>query len=242
VKSPVAVMALLLPAALVACTAKGGGPYADLEGARQAVGGLVGRTCHYVGEPVVPSSLDRLTRPGTRGSILLWGRDLAPSDTLDVSVRYGDHGRLVWVRAIRSEVPRHRVAELERLLFNSLIEDGPADWGVRIRLVGGSVDAVLPSVVCPPEQGLRLTQTMGPVGTRAEFNEAWRARARHMEVEVGLDEAGGILEVRLPRSSGSRLLDQYVVDDARMYRYYPKLHDGIGVPSVLHVRTRFSRT
>jgi TonB family protein len=241
VKLPMAVMVLVLPVTLVSCTARGSGAYADLEGARQAVGGLTGRTCHYVGKPVVPSSIDELTRPGTRGSILLWGRDAAPTDTTDLSVRYGENGRLAWVRAIRTNVRQDRVFELERLLSESLAEEGPADWGVRIRVVGGSVDAVLPSVVCPPEQGPLLSQPMRPVGTRGEFQEAWQARSRPLEVAVELDESGNIVALRVARSSGSRLLDQYALDVALTYRYHPRLHDGIGLPGVLPVRIRLSR-
>lgn len=240
-KFPIAVTALLVPLALAACTARGNGAYADLEVARQAVDGLTGRVCHYVGEPVVPSDLDRLARPGTRGSILLWGRDAAPTDTLYLSVRYGADGRMAWARTIRSNVTLDRVAELERLLFDSLSEEGPPDWGVRVRLVGGAVDAVLPSVVCPPEQGPMLTQPIRPVGTRGDFQEAWQARMRPLDVEVALDEAGNIQDLRLVRSSGSRLLDQYALDVARIYRYHPRLHDGIGIPSVLPIRVRLSR-
>jgi hypothetical protein len=241
VKFPMAVIVLALPVALVSCTARGSGAYADLEGARQAVGGLTGRTCHYVGKPVVPSSIDGLTRPGTRGSILLWGRDAAPTDTVDLSVRYGENGRLAWVHLIRANVRQDRVFELERLLSESLAEEGPADWGVRIRMVGGSVDAVLPSVVCPPEQGPLLSQPMRPVGTSGEFQEAWQARSRPLEVHVELDASGNIVALRMARTSGSRLLDQYALDVARTYRYHPRLHDGIGLPGVLSVRMRLSR-
>jgi hypothetical protein len=240
VKLPFGVLLLLLPAALVACSF-GGGPYADLENPRHAVGGQAGRTCHYVQKPDVPSNLDALTRPGTRGSILLWGRDAAPSDRIDVSVRYGPEGRLTWTQTIATNVSPDRVAELERLLTQSLLEEGPADWGVRIRVEGGEVAAVLPSVICDAEVGQRLANPPRPILTRVEAQEAWQARTRPMEVQVGLDEIGRVIDVRLSRGSGSRVLDQYMIDLARAHRYHPQLHDGIGVPSVLAVPFRMPR-
>jgi TonB family protein len=242
VKFRTATLALLLPAALAGCTSsRGSSQYADLEDPRAALEGLTGRACHYIARPPVPASLDGLTRPGTRGSILLWGSEAQPSDTIDISVRYGREGGLSWVRAIDASSAGSRVSELEQLLLESLQEQGPADWGMRIRLVGGSVERILPSVVCPPEQGAPLGHAMRPVGSTWEMQEALRVRVRDLEVLVELDGAGRILDVRLTRGTGSRLLDQLALDVARSYRYYPKLHDGMGVPSVIPIRLRTPR-
>lgn len=234
-------MALLLPWALAGCGSTARDPFAHLESPRQAVEGLVGRTCHYVSRPVPPSTVDAILRPGTRGSILLWGRQATAADTVEVSVRYGDDGRLAWARAIGGTMVRPRVAELERMLGAALVEETTPDWGVRIRVVGGEVDAVLPSVACPPERGALIARAVPPVGTDREVQEAWQARGRQLELEVGLDSGGRVMEVRLVRGSGSRLLDQYAQDLARAHRYYPKLHDGIGVPSRLAVRLQIPR-
>lgn len=235
-------MAAGLTALLVAgCAKRTDRPYAELEPARQAVEGLQGRRCHYVSEPRVPDALDDMTRPGTRGGLVFWGRDAGPADTVELSIRYGSDGRLSWVRPIRSTMTADRVAELARLVSSGLDEQGPSDWGMRVRVVGGEVDAVLPAVVCNPEQGSRIARVVTPVGTSREVAEAWQARGRHIEVTVALDEQGRVMDVRLAQSSGSRLLDQYAVDLARSYRYDPKLHDGIGVPSRLPVRLSVPR-
>jgi TonB family protein len=234
-------LVLAVPVVLAACGSRGGRMYGDLEGPRQAIAGVGGRICHYVGEPVVPASLDDLARPGSRGSVLLWGRDAAPGDTVELSVRYGDDGRLGWVRAIRTPRDASRVAELEQLLTASLQEEGPPDWGVRIRIVGGGVEPLLPSVICPAERGVRHTQVLVPSPTTLERQEAWQARGREIEADVGLDAEGRVVNVRLMRSSGSRMYDQYVTDLVRSYQYEPKLHDGIGVAGVLRLRYRVAR-
>jgi TonB family protein len=236
-----AVTALLMALLLAGCGAGRERPYSELGPARHAVDGLVGRRCHYVSEPRVPASLEAMTRPGTRGALLFWGRDAVAADTVELSVRYGSDGRLAWARAIRSTMAGDRVAELERLIGSGLDERGPADWGMRLRIVDGDVDAVLPSVVCHPERGSRMGTTVAPIGTSREVAEAWQARGRHMEVLVALDEQGRVMDVRMSRSSGSRLLDQWAVDEARSYRYHPKLHDGIGVPSTIPLRLRVPR-
>jgi TonB family protein len=182
-----------------------------------------------------------MTRPGTRGALVFWGRDASPADSVELSIRYDSEGRLSWARSIRSTMAVDRVAELERLVGAGLEERGPADWGMRVRVVGGEVDAILPAVVCPPEQGARLAPALAPVGTSREVVEANQARGRQIEVVVWLDEQGRVTDVRLLRSSGSRLLDQYAVDLARSYRYHPRLHDGIGVPSSMPLRLNVPR-
>ncbi len=234
---------LVLPLAVVlaGCASGDRGPYSHLDRPRLAVEGLGARNCHYVAAPEAPASLDELARPGTRGSIMLWGRDSSASDTVEVSVRYGYDGRLSWTRAISSNVHGSRVAELERVLSSSVGEYGPADWGVRIRVVGGTVEAVLPSVVCDARRGPRVGDVMPGIVTRADQMEMAQAAGRDLQLAVGLDEQGRVLGVRLVHTSGSRLLDQYGMDLARAHSYEPKLHDGIGVPTTLDVRFRVPR-
>jgi TonB family protein len=182
-----------------------------------------------------------MTRPGTRGAILLWAADAASTDTVDVSVRYGVDGQLVWVRAVRSNVPVERRAELERILSGGLAEEGPPDWGFRVRVAGGQVDDVLPSVVCPPERGIPAGRVAAPPATQQDVIESAQARGRQIELQVSLDEQGRVTSIVLRRSSGSRFLDQHAADIARASPYSPKLHDGIGVPSVLPVVLRVRR-
>lgn len=234
------VLAFVIPA-VVACAGRADSNYPDLETANRAIEGVAGRRCEYISEPVVPSTLDPVTRPGTRGAILLWGGDAAPTDSVDLSVRYGEEGRLVWVRAIQSNVAVERRMELERILSGGLSEQGPPDWGLRVRVVGGRVEDVLPSVVCPPERSAVSGPTARPMGTAREVQEAAQTGGRQIEMEVGLDERGRVTSVLLRRSSGSRLVDEQAVDLARAYRYEPKLHDGIGIPSVMPLRLRVRR-
>jgi TonB family protein len=233
-------LVLLLPA-MAACAGGGQGAYSELEPARHAVDGVDGRRCFYATEPEVPPTLDLLTRPGTRGAILLWGSEAAPTDSVDVSIRYGGDGRLVWVRAIRSNVPVTRKVELERLLAGGVAEEGPADWGLRVRVTGGRVEAILPSVVCPPERGTPSGRLVAPVATDREILESQQARGRRIELAVSLDGQGRVTDVTLVRSSGSRLMDHYALDLARTSPYLPKLQDGIGVPSVMPVSLQVRR-
>lgn len=236
-----AVLMMLVPVVLAGCTGRGEGPYADLEPARLAVDGLQGRRCHYIQEPPLPATIDVIARPGTRGALLFWARDSAPGDTVELSVRYGDDGKLAWTRPIRSTVAPGRVAELARLIGAGLSEEGPPDWGMRLLVVGGHVEAVLPTVICWPERGARIGQIPRPVGTVRDAQEAQQARGRPIEVLVSLDEMGRILDARLVRGTGSRILDQFGIDVARAYRYEPKLHDGLGVPSTLTLRVPMRR-
>jgi TonB family protein len=214
----------------------------DLVPAGGAVPGLAGRRCEYLAQRPTTDDIEALTRPGTRGAILLQGRSTADADSMEVSVRYRHDGQLDWVRAIRSTAGGTRTSELEQSLAAGLAEPGPGDWGFRLRFVGGSLEAVLPSVVCPPAQvSSTVPRVMPPTGTSRELNEAYRARRGAVVIEVSLDATGRVLEVRLPVTTGSRLLDRYVLDLARAMPFEPKLHDGMGVPSTTTVRFRFPR-
>jgi TonB family protein len=221
-----------------ACATKSAPRYPELGPASQAIDGLAGRRCHYAGAPVAPQNLDPLARPGARGALLLRTRDMGPADTLDVSIRYDGNGRLAWVRRLRSTMAAGTAATLERVLTESLLDDGPPDWGVRVRMVGGRVDAVLPSVLCPAVSGPLTGSTGRPIMDVRDRYDASLARGRSIELLVGLDEEGRVTGVQLARSSGSRVMDQYAVDVVRSTRFLPMLHDGYGVPTVMPVRFR----
>jgi len=235
-----AVMALLLPVMLAGCRSGGDARYRDLEPARQALDGLTGRRCQYVSDPRVPDTLDPLTRPGTRGSLMLWARDASPADTIDLSVRYGDEGRLAWVRVLRSTVPGERAFDVARRIEGGLVDEGTPDWGVRLRLTGSRIE-VLPGIICEAEQRGQTGRVAPPFATGRDVAEAQQARGRTIEVGVGLDETGRVTGVRLIRSSGSRYFDQWALEVARAIRYEPKLHDGLGVPATLPIRLRVPR-
>lgn len=222
------------------CAARGGGPYGHLELPVEAVDGLAGRACRYAAEPRVPGTLATLVRPGTRGSLLLWGRGLEAGDSLHVSVRYGLDGTVEWVRRIGGTLDDERWSELERILGGGLLDRGPADWGFRVRFAGTGEAAVLPSVICDPERRLTPGQAVPPAGSAAEVAAAWQAR-RRLEVVVSLDGEGRVLDAGLVTASGNHRLDQYALDLASSYRYEPKLHDGVGIPSRLRYRLTIPR-
>lgn len=211
-----------------------GSPAAEVEGAR-------GRRCSFVAQPEAMPSFEELVRIGTRGSLSLWGRGAGAGDSLELSIRYDDEGRLAWVRTLDATVTADRVAELERLIRSAVEENGPEDWGVRIRFVGGAVETVLPSVICDPVRTSTAQVMSAPVGTSREMAELYSALRRRFTVRVALDERGRVLDARLPHSTGSRLLDQYVIDVARSSQYDPKLHDGVGIPSILDITVRYRR-
>lgn len=233
-------LGMLLPVMWTGCATRGAGSYGELGSPRSALEGLGGRRCEYLTNPAPPTTLDPVARPGTRGGILLWAGAATAADTVQLSVRYGAEGRLSWVRIIKTSPSVERAAELRRLLESALDQRGPADWGFRIQVVGRGV-AILPSVTCQPEVAGLVGRVPPPLGTAYEQAEAREAARRPMEVRVSLDELGRVVGVRVSLSSGSRLLDEYAMELARAYRYEPKLHDGLAVPSTLPVRFRSAR-
>lgn len=227
----VAVILLLLSS--VACGARGGGAGgSDVTLARNELPGLIGRRCDYVSDHDQIPPFSRLARIGTRGNIALWGFHVEPSDSVVLSIRYDDDGRLGWVRAIQSSVPAEAVASLERLVLESMHERGPADWGVRLTVVGGAYAALEPSVLCPPQ----IQRTGGPGAvalptSERGFRALERARGRRFRLLISIDERGRIMDVRLPQRSGEGVVDQFILDWAHATRFHPKLHDGIPLPA-----------
>jgi TonB family protein len=112
-------------------------------------------------------------------------------------------------------------------------EDGPAEWGVRVRVVGGEAVTILPSTVCEPGRLPTTGRRPHPYGTAFEVQEARQALGRRIELEVSLDRMGTVTDVRVTQSSRSRLMDRDALDRALWIRYQPSLHDEIGVPSTL---------
>ena len=224
------VLALLL----TGCGAGGGGAAPSA-----AVPGTHGRTCEYVMAAEEVPDVEALIRPGTRGNLALWGRDASESDSVEVSLRYDEEGRLAWVRALETTMPAPRTAELERLIRGAVAEDGPAEWGIRMQFVGGTIAGIEPSVVCQPERTGASGMVAEPLGTYREMSELYNTLGRQFDVQVRLDEQGRVMDARITRSSGSRLLDQYVIDLARASHYQPKLHDGIAIPSLLTIQVNY---
>lgn len=237
----VLVLASMVAAAACAGPRSGGGD-AQAPRPNAAIEGLEARRCSYVAPRSELPPFEELARAGTRGNVALWGRDMGPEDTVQLSIRYGEDGRLVWARAITSTLAAERTSALERLVLGALPDTGPYDWGMRVFVVGGDVTRVEPSVICEPERGA-LTSLVGlpytPSG-RAAFEQS---RGFRFPVQVALDDRGRIMEVRLGRRTGHVEVDQFLVDYAQNSRFEPRLHDGIGIPSqfefYIAIRRRF---
>jgi hypothetical protein len=215
-----------------ACSGRSDGAFSEHPPTRSPADHAAGRHCITLKMPPAPSSLDEVTRPGTRGAVATWGHGAA-GDSVEISVRYGSEGQLDWVRSTRGNVSPERAAELERIVRGGVYDAGPADWGFRVRLVGGQVQAVLPSVVCPPARTLMVGRRPPPAGTTVDMAEMRQARGRRIELEVSLNEAGAVVDIHVTRTSGSRFVDLEAIDRALWIRYLPMLHDDKAVPSVL---------
>jgi TonB family protein len=226
------VLAVLL-VSVGACAGRGDGAYAEQPPARAAADEVAGRRCATLTRPPTPRSLDEVTRPGTRWAVATWGNRAVPTDSVELSVRYGSEGRLDWVRTTRGNVSPERVSELERIVLGGISDSGPAEWGFRVRLVGAQVQAVLPSVVCPPGRLPMAGRRPPPAGTAAELAEARQVLGRPIELEVSLNEEGSVVDIRVARSSGSHFMDREAMDRALAIRYLPSLHDDMGIPSVI---------
>ncbi len=228
---------------VLACggAAAGGGADGDVVPARRAVDGLTGRDCHYVDEPGSAPPFDGVARLGTRGNLALWGRGMEAGDSVELSVRYGDDGRLEWVRVVTATVPGERAASLVRLIRTSLADSARADWGVRIHVVGGDVTGTEPSVVCPPERDAVGSMPAPPAVTRRDLSELYRSRGRRFMVRVTLDEQGRIMDVAIAHRTGLQSVDQLLLDYIRGSRFEPKLHDGFGVATVYEFPVRIRR-
>ncbi len=239
-------LVLLLLAGLTACggagRSGGGDPVPmELDRASAPLPGLIGRRCQLVSPRGELPSFSDMARLGTRGNIALWGQGVQPSDTVELSVRYGDDGRLAWARAIRSSLPEHRTAPLETLLLGTVFERGESDWGFRLFVVGGELTGTAPSVICPADIRRSVRRTVPLPRTRSALVTMERIRGQSFDVLISLDEQGRILHVRLPRSTGESSVDQYIINWVLETEFYPKLHDGIPVATTIQETLRIPR-
>ena len=197
--------------------------------------------CYYTEDPGLEMALRDVGRAGLRGNIGLWGRSMTAPDTVVLSVRYADDGRLQWVRAIRSTVSGERTLALENLLFAGLDEAREPDWGVRVVVVGGDVADVRPSVICEP--GVRLpAMIQSGIGSDPRAYQAYqRIRGRRFPVQVSLDRDGRVTGARLVRSTHSQFIDEYIINYVWNSTFNPKLHDGMGVATTFELELFFPR-
>lgn len=234
--APLALALAVLTLTLGACGGHRAERWGDLGPADEAVDVSPGRRCTYADELDRLPTLDRVLPPGSAASIRLWGHGGERADTLIVSIRYGSEGTLQWVRVLGDTLQDARTAELERLVGSAVPMDGKPDWGVRVAFTGdGRAVRVLPAVVCPAYAVSRM-HTPLPLGSAYEIAELRRARGRTAEARVLLDDRGRVMDVEIARTSGSRLLDRYVLALARNTAFRPHLHDGFPVAGVTTLR------
>lgn len=231
-----AATALVLTAGLAACGGARTSPETELGPARDAIDARTGRRCTYADALDHLPSVQQVLSPGTTGSLRLWGYGREATDTLILSIRYGEEGGLDWVRAMVGARDLVGTAELERLVGSAVPDTGKPDWGVRLVLSGdGTPVRVLPAVTCAAVARSKIP-TPAPMANRAERLEMQRAGNRRIEVRVRLDAMGRVLEAQITQSSGSRVLDDYALAAVRDTSFEPALHDGFPVPSVTRFR------
>lgn len=226
---------------LIAASCGGGNSAGAPVPAHAAVEGLTGRRCQYVAHYDSIPSLGSLTRAGTVGNISLWGRERGPADTVEVSIRYGDDGRLDWVEPIRATGGAGRVGELTNLILEAVPGSGTPDWGIRVLVVGGEVLRTEPSVVCRAQRVGGGSIWAADANVRYALGNFFRSQGGRFPVLVALDEQGRVMDVVLMRRTYNRWIDQFIIDYVRSSTFDAKLFDGIGVPTTFELQLRFPR-
>jgi hypothetical protein len=204
------------------------------------VPGIAGRECFYVNEVHATPGFSALARPAARGNVALWGWGMGPADSVELSVRWAEDGKLLWVEGIRSTLPRERLEPLKALLLEVMRDTLQPDWGVRVRVVGGDVAGTAPSVICPAAPR-RFEGSMPRILDAQTLVGLDRFRGRRFPVAVGIDERGNVRAVELVRRTGISSLDQYLLEYVWRSSFWPKLHDGIGIASTLEIDVRIPR-
>lgn len=239
-RPPLALGLAVLTLTLGACGGQRSDRWGDLAPAGEAVDASPGRRCTYADEIDRLPTIDMVLPPGSAASIRLWGYGGDRADTLTLSIRYGLEGTLEWVRVLGDTLEDPRTAELERLVGSVVPRDGKPDWGVRLALTGdGRVARVLPAVICPAYAVSRMP-TPFPIGSAYELAELRSARGRTAEARVLLDDQGRVMDVEIARTSGSQLLDRYVLALAWNTAFRPHLHDGLPVAGMTTLRPDFN--
>ena len=239
--------ALLLLLGLAGCAGRSGsggedGASLPLELGRptSADRGLLNRQCGPVEDPASMPALRDLVRPGTRGNLSLATADLEVADSLTLSVRYDDQGRLAWVRPVASSVGPERTASIESVLFDNVIRDGPPGWGFRLKVSEDGAE-VLPSIVCPARIRQGVRRPVYPPRTMSARSAADRLGGLPVELVIAIDERGRVVHVRLPQSTGDRGLDQYLIESVMEIDFFPRTHDGVPIPSTIRRSIRIPK-
>lgn len=238
--------ALLLLLGLAGCAGKSGGDDGatlplELGRPTSPDRGLLNPRCGPVEDPASMPPLEDLVRPGTRGNLSLTTADFEAADSVMLSVRYGEDGGLVWVRPIGSSVGPERAASIEAVLFDNVVRDGPANWGFRLKLAEDRME-LLPSVVCPARIRTGVRRPVYPPRTFSARSAVERLSGLPVELVISIDERGRVVHARLPRSTGDRGLDQYLIESVLEIDFFPRTHDGVPVPSTIRRSIRIPQT
>ena len=237
--------ALLLLLALTGCAGRSAGEDGaslplELGRPTSADRGLLNPQCGPVEDSASMPALRDLVRPGTRGNLSLATADLE-ADSLTLSVRYDDQGRLAWVRPVASSVGPERTASIESVLFDNVIRDGPASWGFRLKVSEDGAE-VLPSIVCPARIRQGVRRPVYPPRTVSARTAADRLGGLPVELVIAIDERGRVVHVRLPQSTGDRGLDEYLIESVMEIDFFPRTHDGVPIPTTIRRSIRIPQS
>jgi TonB family protein len=192
-----------------------------------------GRSCAADAHPRVLPSVASLLDSAS----LAVAADFVDGSAL-LSLRFSEEGAPVWVRPLASDLPADGQARL-RAAVEAAVRPQPGGrqpWNVRVRMASGGSVEVGRSERCAVEVVSSGTGSAVAVLTPQELNEFARAGPFRVDVRVGT--AGEVRDVRLSRSSGSRLQDDMALRQARENRYLPELVDGFPVEAVYVVDAR----
>lgn len=237
---------MLLLLGLAGCAGRSGGEDGaslplELGRPTSADRGLLNPQCGPVEDPASMPPLGDLVRPGTRGNLSLATADFEAADSVTLSVRYDDQGRLAWVRPIASSVGPERTASIESVLFDNVVRDGPGNWGFRLKVSEDRAE-VLPSIVCPARVRQGVRRPVYPPRTVSARAAVDRLAGLPVELVIAIDERGRVIRAALPRSTGDRGLDQYLVESVMEIDFFPRTHDGVAIPTTIRRSIRVPRS
>ena len=146
------------------------------------------------------------------------------------SVRFKKDGQSEWIRAVGDDADEGIRPAVGRLIASHLRSPGasPEPWSLRLKVIPADTVQfqVSRSEVCPVEViELRSAMPEGRLMEAADLEEL--RRSRPYTVRVNVTETGAIAGVEMVRRSGSRILDDAVLQAARNSRFRPELVDGM---------------
>ena len=200
------------------------------------------RNCSPAAAPKTLPPADGIVNVAALTSAIAAEPALRPSADVTFSVRFLGNGQAEWVKPIGA-ASQEELMRLQSIVAAHTRAQTAAKepWSVRLRITGGEPLGyeVSRSHVCRVE---KAAANSGEIGTGIAMASIEDIRAlqqmneAHAVVEVG--PTGQIRDVRLVRSSGSRIQDDLIMQAAREARYLPAVVDGFPVPGRYELRTR----